>query len=528
MIFTENGGGTIGYLMLWLLFPTSISADELVHTDTPVAIPYLNDLSIFTITGGGWSSEDKYPRFIADVDGDGKTDIIGFGEKGVYVSLSNGEGFETSSTWYASGFCNAIGGWTSNDKYPRMMADVNGDGKADIVGFGENGVYVSLSNGGGFETSSTWYNIGFCYGKGGWKSNNKYPRMMADVNGDGKADIVGFGESSVYVALSNGEGFEAASIWYNIGFCYGKGGWKSNDKYPRMMADVNGDGKADIVGFGESSVYVALSNGGGFEAATIWYNIGFCYGKGGWSSNDKYPRMMADIDGDGLADIIGFGAIGIQLALSHGSSFGEAHQYSSLMSHTTGWNSWNSYPRFAGDTNADGQVDLIGFGYSSVMHLKSVHAVNCAYGCFVPDSNRTNVSVRLSDIESCLDFSFCSGADVSEYGSHTIPSGGKGTVYGWKDAFDDVIMETKCVDTAIYVACELSDNDYVCTADMVNEATGGLVSQAIIKSTEMFGENDVSKTIKHCNGALSNVRSASRAFVLPFILGSLLLCAFYS
>jgi hypothetical protein len=29
--------------------------------------------------------------------------------------------------------------------HPRMMADTNGDGRADIVGFGSSGVWVSLS-----------------------------------------------------------------------------------------------------------------------------------------------------------------------------------------------------------------------------------------------------------------------------------------------------------------------------------------------------------------------------------------------
>ena len=37
------------------------------------------------------------------------------------------------------------------------MADVNGDGKDDMVGFGTDGIYVSLSTGTGFEPSNNWY-----------------------------------------------------------------------------------------------------------------------------------------------------------------------------------------------------------------------------------------------------------------------------------------------------------------------------------------------------------------------------------
>jgi hypothetical protein len=35
------------------------------------------------------------------------------------------------------------GGWTSQNQYPRQLADVNGDGMADIVGFGADGVAAS-------------------------------------------------------------------------------------------------------------------------------------------------------------------------------------------------------------------------------------------------------------------------------------------------------------------------------------------------------------------------------------------------
>lgn len=38
------------------------------------------------------------------------------------------------------------GGWTSNTTYLREMADVNGDGRADIVGFASYGVQVSLAS----------------------------------------------------------------------------------------------------------------------------------------------------------------------------------------------------------------------------------------------------------------------------------------------------------------------------------------------------------------------------------------------
>jgi hypothetical protein len=111
--------------------------------------------------------------------------------------------------------------------------------------------------GGGTGLDSPAWISAFSYGTG-WSSQDKYPRMMADVNGDGMADIVGFGYAGAYVVLSNGAGFDRPSKWIKS-FAY-DAGWQSQDKLPRMMADVNGDGMADIVGFGKTGVYVAFSN----------------------------------------------------------------------------------------------------------------------------------------------------------------------------------------------------------------------------------------------------------------------------
>src|SRR5262249_60386896 len=111
----------------------------------------LRETSVLGARTGGWSSEDTFPRLLADVNHDGNADIVGFASTGVYVSLAFGlGGFQTPAFAPGTSFWGTqSGGWSSQDTYPRVIADVNNDGIADIVGFASNGFYSSMSIGGG-------------------------------------------------------------------------------------------------------------------------------------------------------------------------------------------------------------------------------------------------------------------------------------------------------------------------------------------------------------------------------------------
>ncbi|MCC5662011.1 FG-GAP-like repeat-containing protein [Nostoc sp. XA010] len=205
------------------------------------------------------------------------------------------------------------GGWTSFDKYPRQLADVNGDGRADIVGFGEDAVFVSLGQSNGTFGSQFQANDGFNVNGGGWISFDKYPRQVADVNGDGRADIVGFGENAVFVSLGQTNGKFGSQFQANDGFNVNGGGWISFDKYPRQLADVNGDGRADIVGFGENAVFVSLAQSNN----TINGGSGNDILNGG-AGNDTFKGSQGNDNingGDGI-DTVDYSQLGQTITLS--------------------------------------------------------------------------------------------------------------------------------------------------------------------------------------------------------------------
>ncbi|NUT01790.1 MAG: matrixin family metalloprotease, partial [Sphingomonas sp.] len=343
--------------------------------------PFANEslvLTAFGYSAGGWTSDDRYHRVMADVNGDGRADIVGFGNDGVYVALGNASGsFNPSQVASLNfGFSAGAGGWTSNNTYPRELADVNNDGRADIVAFGEGGTYVALGQANGTFGAAfvATAQFGRSTAAGGWTSDDRYHRALGDVNGDGRADIVGFGNDGVYVALGQANGtFAAAQVGSaNFGYNVGAGGWTSDNTYPRVLADVNGDTRADIVAFGEGGTYVALGQANGTFGAPIIATgeFGRSTPAGGWTSNDVYYREMADVNNDGRADIVGFGQSAVYVALGQANGTFAASQVVSgnfgSGPEAGGWGSQDTFPRHLADINNDGFVDLVGFGASGV------------------------------------------------------------------------------------------------------------------------------------------------------------------
>ena len=300
-----------------------------------------------------WPGE--YPRIATDLNGNGRADLVGFGADGVWSSLSDGTGYPELSFGLVGFEANA--GWRAAD-HPQFVADLTGDGGADILGFGDDGVWVALSNGDGtFQPAQFVLNeLGF---NQGWSAD--YPRFLADLTGDGRPDIVGFGMDGIWVALGSGDGtFQpAALVSGDLAF---NTGWRVGN-HPQFVADLTGDGGADILGFGDDGVWVALSNGDGtFQPAQFVLNeLGF---NQGWSAD--YPRFLADLTGDGRPDIVGFGMDGIWVALGSGDgTFQPAALVSGDLAFNTGWRVGN-HPQFVADLTGDGGADILGFGDDGV------------------------------------------------------------------------------------------------------------------------------------------------------------------
>ncbi|MBK7862852.1 MAG: VCBS repeat-containing protein [Archangiaceae bacterium] len=286
-----------------------------------------------------------------DLNGDGKADVCARNSLGITCYLSNGTGFPTVID--GPNLSNASG-WSDASNYSTLrMADYNGDGKADLCARANTGMMCWPSTGSGFGAGVS---TGAMADAHGWNKPEFYSTIrMADVNGDGKADLCARGAAAFFCWLSEGAKF--ASTYITGPLLANASGWDDPTNYATLrMGDVNGDGKADVCARSDARVYCWLSNGAGFPTRIDGPALASA---SGWDDVANWSTLrLADINGDGKADLCARANASMLCYLSQGTGFGAAIAGPALAD-MSGWNDPNNYSTIRlADVDGDGDRDI--------------------------------------------------------------------------------------------------------------------------------------------------------------------------
>ncbi|UQA56988.1 FG-GAP-like repeat-containing protein [Polyangium aurulentum] len=307
---------------------------------------------------------------MADVNGDGYSDVCARRSGGVYCALNNQQGLLGPLTQYTSEYTD-LQGW-KDAKYGTTLqfGDLNADGRADVCGRGLAGLWCAVANGTGtaFVNAARW-STDFSDASGAANAPSYYRSFrLGDVNGDGYADACVRSVNGVRCALNSQAGsFDPAQL-FTQGFSDAQGWGPPEYGTTLQLGDINGDGRADVCGRGAATIICALANasGTGFEMPYPWgFQKNFSNTED-WNASPSYygSIRLADVNGDGLADVCGRGVAGLYCAFSSALSFGPMKLVSPVnYTNAAGWlpEKYGSTIQL-GDLNGDGYADVCGRG----------------------------------------------------------------------------------------------------------------------------------------------------------------------
>jgi hypothetical protein len=251
----------------------------------------------------------------------GNLDVCGRG----YYGIRCGTG--AAASWWTTEF-STLNGWDSSPSYygSVRLADIDGDGNADVCGRGYYGITCALGTGTSF-TNPTLMTLEYSNAHLWDPSRYGETIQFGDVDGDGRDDVCGRGIYGLLCGTSTPQGgaFVETHTWaMNVGNNQTANTRDFGDSDPLAdwdetpakyrsirLVDINRDGFADVCGRGTYGIYCALSTGTAFEAKR---NImPFDFGDAQLWNSEQYGSTFSfgDLDGDKRVDLCARGIEGM-------------------------------------------------------------------------------------------------------------------------------------------------------------------------------------------------------------------------
>jgi FG-GAP-like repeat/IPT/TIG domain/Immunoglobulin I-set domain/FG-GAP repeat len=293
VVFGDMDGDGKPDVVVANIYDGSIWIYRNINTNGTLTAASLAPPVIFDMGGG---RDSTWGLALADLDGDGRLDIVLANRN--FNTVSVFQNFSTPGNITTNSFGTRVDLPVAGVPFTVAVADLDGDGKPDIIVSDQASNMVSVLKNVG--TSGTiWTNsfaapVNFAVGPG--------PSFMtiADLDGDGKPDVVTVNGSDNNNAVSV---LRNTSTVGNITFAPAVNFPGLPSSHEIAIGDLDGDGKPDLAvssfNNGQAvSIYRNTSTPGGITFNSFSPHVD--YSVGGWGNT----VAIGDLDGDGKPDVL--------------------------------------------------------------------------------------------------------------------------------------------------------------------------------------------------------------------------------
>jgi hypothetical protein len=255
-----------------------------------------------------WSEPWYYQTIqTGDVDGDGAAELLARARDGLHTYRWNeatsrydqvGETLtalaDFPNEWYWPGYYQTI-----------QTADVDGDGDAELLARDSDGLHT-------WRWAEGWTEAGPVLGltdAKGWDDPGRGVTLQtADVDGNGAAELLGRGSDGLHTWRWTDGWAEVGSV---LGTLADANGWVKPDQYATIQTgDLDGDRKAELLARNSAGMLVWRWNGGGWTELSAGVPA---LADDPWAKQQHYETLQTgDPDGNGRADLLGRGVFGMR------------------------------------------------------------------------------------------------------------------------------------------------------------------------------------------------------------------------
>jgi FG-GAP-like repeat/Bacterial Ig-like domain (group 3) len=373
------GNLTVGSSIIWNWQLTDLNGD---HLPDIVSGSFNGLLLTLGKSGSSFSTASAYETngvigyvAVADFNGDGFPDIISTGDYHMAISLGRGDGTFLPYKNLDTGSVHWEGLYSHPDDNLLIHGDFNGDGKEDLIAvgsdvsgsFSENNYFLQGNGDGTFQppiSIGAAPGLSYLYGLS----------VVADLNGDGRADVIGKPDPTtgqIYATLSSGNGIFTSHV-STVPLEPTSSGSTYNYAEPFPgVADFDGDGKPDIIVAAHNNAYFIHGNGDGTFSNPV--PIPIPPRPNAATSDDSISVVAGDFDGDGHQDFaVLWGAVTYGVYIDGPSAFGEILVYygagnGTFSSPVVAAYTTDDYVHLvAADLNQDGRDEIVAHGSGSL------------------------------------------------------------------------------------------------------------------------------------------------------------------